>query len=1658
MRYLYLFFICILLNTFGVFRLNASIIPTEKDIWTSYVTDNTPLTKEAIINNAVSLLPPWSLEGSAEPLSQGCMDGFQLTTTQTAIKGCVWDTEPIDFSSDNIDHTVMMNFGNLDANGADGICLVYKSSPDGCGVGGGGIGASGLPNSFIIEFDTWDNGPGVNDIPDDHVAVSINGDLTAPIAGPLSLGSNIEDGMNHEVRFVWDAGSQTYEIYFDGSLKLSGIYDIASLFGGGVGYCGFTASTGGAFNNQSVFPGDETGPPAAPVFNNYDQEVCENQQGVNFSVIEEPGITYHWTAPPDATIIGDGSSSVQINFGSKSGEVCVTADNGCGVSPEVCVYVTVIPLPKVTVIQPPVICGDHYDISKVVLTGLLPTQKVSYHLTETDANNGAPVLNPTIVTMSGTYYVRIETTKECYIVLPIDITLEVLKIEVIGPKPVCAPNVVNLPTDITVNDYYGNDIDYLSFYLTQASAVLGSPQLNNTTISQSGVFWVRAVSIHGCFDVAPVNVIIQRKPEIEITQPTIKCLGDTLDLSTIVVTDTASVLQDSLLSNYYFSYSDAQKDTNRIVPPILWYSDTVWIRSKTTAGCYDIESVIIKFLPAPVATISGSGTYCKSDSAVININFTGQAPFIASFTNGVNSYNINQNTNSYSLKVPVSSSQTYFLSSFTESSGATCPPVLQGKAEFYIYEEPNISFNVPMEGCKDSIIVLGLNSDKNWPVQLDYLFNNDQGSISILNGGTNYSAVLSNPGIFIPISIKDANGCSYNLNDTFNIKVNTPPAISNIQEKCMGTNFVVSFTVTSNDPSSITINGSQTGMSGNLFTSPLLASKTNYSFLVEDSYGCGPVLVTGYKNCDCQTFAGTMQLTPLDICINSTKAAIHNGDQILDANDGLVFILHDSPGTNAGNIIATNNQPVFGFDPSKMQTEKLYYISSMAGNQSVPGQIDLNDPCLSVSEGTPVIFHKLPTISFLSNDTICLGNEANLSIDITGNAPYLLHIFRDGQVFSTPPTINNNYLLKDSPITDKLYSVWVSDKYCDNTLLDSAWVHVNESPSVINIKHVCNPNNLSYTVSFDIIGGDPSSYKISNIIGTLTGTSFTSQDIAVNQSYNIFVDDKFKCGPFIVAGAYSCKCETNAGNINTTNITACIGDTITLNHSGEFLDGNDLLQYIVSKNANPDLSEIVFNTDKAVISFNSATMMPGVKYYIKIVAGNQITGTNQIDPNDPCISYSNIIELIFKDSPLFTIQALDTVYTSCDQFILTLQSTPVYTAANYLNKWSTDVGNIIGSNNSSSIVLNKNGTYTLTITDTQGGCSTTGKLKVNLLPEVPFIKPISDTEIGCNVKQVFLDATGSSFGYPFQLLWTTTSGNILSATDQLKIEISQAGTYVIQIKNTLTGCTKADTILVSAVNGLAVKKIVVKDPGCPNSATGNIIVKTIEGGQQPFSFTLNNSTQNATGIFDHLKEGEFMLDIKDANGCVFDTLLTLTDPQAILIDIGPDITVEWGDLVQMNAQINAPLNEIDTLIWTNIDSASCSFCLNPLFKAKQSKIVKAKVTKGGCDATDDMRVIVEKTRHVFIPNVFSPNSDGINDKLYIFGDSKVSSVKSFAVYDRWGEQLFEANDFVPDGQSGGWDGKFKGNYMNTQVVVYYALVQFIDGAIELYKGDVTISR
>ena len=108
--------------------------------------------------------------------------------------------------------------------------------------------------------------------------------------------------------------------------------------------------------------------------------------------------------------------------------------------------------------------------------------------------------------------------------------------------------------------------------------------------------------------------------------------------------------------------------------------------------------------------------------------------------------------------------------------------------------------------------------------------------------------------------------------------------------------------------------------------------------------------------------------------------------------------------------------------------------------------------------------------------------------------------------------------------------------------------------------------------------------------------------------------------------------------------------------------------------------------------------------------------------------------------------------------------------------------------------------------------------------------------------------------------------------------------------------------------------------------------------------------------------------------------------------------------------------------------------------------------------TSEKGAVVKKEREVFIPNIFSPDYDGINDVFMVFGGKGVVEVNSMRVYDRWGELIFENANFSTDDPEQGWDGTFRGRTTNPGVFVYTIKVEFIDGVTVKYSGDVTLTR
>ncbi|MBK9013224.1 MAG: hypothetical protein IPM82_03580 [Saprospiraceae bacterium] len=225
---------------------------------------------------------------------------------------------------------------------------------------------------------------------------------------------------------------------------------------------------------------------------------------------------------------------------------------------------------------------------------------------------------------------------------------------------------------------------------------------------------------------------------------------------------------------------------------------------------------------------------------------------------------------------------------------------------------------------------------------------------------------------------------------TTTVTVNATPSFTALMEPCdpATQTYTVSFTITGGTVP-YTVDG--TALAGSAFTSPTIPSGTSYSFVIDDANGCGPVTVSGTQDCSCTTDAGTMNFAnaPLTFCYQSGGFSVpFNQDSLLDNNDVLQFVLHDSPGAMLGNIIATSNAPVIPTPPGLILGQT-YYVSAIAGNDDGSGNVDFADPCFSVSQGIPVVFY-LPTVQVGNDTSICASDCYDIPLQFTGAAPFYL--------------------------------------------------------------------------------------------------------------------------------------------------------------------------------------------------------------------------------------------------------------------------------------------------------------------------------------------------------------------------------------------------------------------------------------------------------------------------------------------------------------------------------------------------------------------------------------------------------------------------------------------------------------------------------------------
>lgn len=725
----------------------------------------------------------------------------------------------------------------------------------------------------------------------------------------------------------------------------------------------------------------------------------------------------------------------------------------------------------------------------------------------------------------------------------------------------------------------------------------------------------------------------------------------------------------------------------------------------------------------------------------------------------------------------------------------------------------------------------------------------------------------------------------------------------------------------------------------------------------------------------------------------------------------------------------------------------------VAGNTVTITATYTEDVCTYTSS-IQITVNAVPTANFAATSPICV--DAASTVEFTGvasvDATYIWD-FDDGIGGTGVGPFDVSWTNAGS----KTITLTVIDNGCTSgTITQTVEVDPVLADPIIN----CNTASTSIEFVWNEVAGatDYDVVVTSGQTGILNGTTFTVGNLIPGEEVSIIVTaiGNGACGNSTATAA--CVAQDCPGFEATMTITEsiCLGIsdnptiTFTFNTSS---DGPFIVDYLNETTAVQN-SITVLNGETITLTDITETST------IIFVSYSDVTLAD-------CIYPGNQTEVITVSTPVDAGTAAQPSQL-CVGIAETINLADLVINGDLGGQWSetSTIPSMGGAFNPASGTLNTGnlpaGAYTFEyLLDAVAPCEDQSVEVEVIVEEGPVADAGENMTLTCNMGMLNIGGSTTSSGSGITYQWTADDPTIIIANPDIAFpEVSQPGIYTLTVSNEL-GCFSTDVVEVFANFDVPVAEVTISDISCFEANDGAITISNVTGGAGGYQYALNGGPFTSTPQFGNLGAADYSLVIQDANGCFSELMLSLTQPEEVVVtlstNLGPDNIISLGDSVRLEAIFDPSLN-VDTLIWQPDSIAKGSspvVFVNPTTATNYSVTI---IDENGCSDTDDMMVLVRIERPVYIPNVFSPNEDGFNDIFYIQGGDFIKQVKTFEVFNRWGESVLALYNFQPNDASFGWDGTYRGKPVNPAVYVWYAEIEFEDGEVILYKGDVAVMK
>ncbi|GGA85760.1 T9SS type B sorting domain-containing protein [Puia dinghuensis] len=379
------------------------------------------------------------------------------------------------------------------------------------------------------------------------------------------------------------------------------------------------------------------------------------------------------------------------------------------------------------------------------------------------------------------------------------------------------------------------------------------------------------------------------------------------------------------------------------------------------------------------------------------------------------------------------------------------------------------------------------------------------------------------------------------------------------------------------------------------------------------------------------------------------------------------------------------------------------------------------------------------------------------------------------------------------------------------------------------------------------------------------------------------------------------------------------------------------------------------------------------------------------------------------------------------------------------------------------------GSYYAVVTDIQGYTVTSDTFHVNAPSTGPPSISIAATATSTPVcTPIRFTATpinpGTAPVYQWQVSGVAVGGDSTTYSNNLFAN----GDQVYCIMTAQAGCAGpvADTsnIITLSIDPRGSASVTIAAAPKTNICKGQSVTFTatvMNGSANPvFQWLLNgdstgdDSSTFARSNFSNKDVVTCLITSDDVCGLAKSNSIPVTVSIPPVIQPGQIFTIPYGGSLTLDPVISGT---VDTWAWSPGSWLSDSTIANPVADPPSTITYTLMVqANGGCG--DTATVLVDVFTPLALPNAFTPNGDGRNDRFYVLGGPVNSVVETFAVFNRWGQAVFRAHNVAPGDASVGWDGRINGSFVPPGTYVYVVVMRFATGSRQTYKGTVEVIR